>query len=237
MPERLQKLISAAGLTSRRQAELWIMEGRVKLNGNTATLGESADLTRDVVEVDGRRLPKPPAHRYVLLHKPKGYVTTLSDEKGRPSVADLLKDVGERVYPVGRLDYYSEGLLLCTNDGELANLMMHPSHEIEKTYLVWTEGPLDGAEEALRRPIELDGRKISPPAVHLCSEQGNIARWEIRIHEGRNRQIRRMCDAAGLKVTRLIRIAEGPLALGTLPRGCWRELSEKEIDILKQSVT
>ena len=233
MADRLQKLIAAAGLCSRRQAELWISEGRVRLNGNTAQLGDTAELSEDMVEVDGKRLPKPPASRYILLHKPRGFVTTLSDEKNRPTVTELLTGVGERVYPVGRLDYYSEGLLLFTNDGNLANRLTHPSHEISKTYLVWTSGPQDGAAALLSRPIELDGRPIAPPLVKLRSREGNVACWEITIHEGRNRQIRRMCEAAGLTVTRLIRIAEGPISLGTLKKGAWRELAEEEISALR----
>ena len=235
MAERLQKLISAAGLASRRQAEEWIKEGRVRLNGNTARLGDVADLSEDVVEVDGRKIPKAQCFRYLILNKPKGYVTTLSDDRGRPAVTDLLKDVGERVYPVGRLDFYSEGLLLLTNDGELANSLTHPSKEIEKTYIVWTVGQSDGAEELLRRPIVLDGRAIAVPKVRLCSSADNTARWEITIHEGRNRQIRRMCEAAGLKVTRLIRISEGPVSLGRLEKGSWRELTAEELEKLKNA--
>lgn len=234
MRERLQKLIASAGLCSRRQAELWISEGRVCVNGKTAALGESADLAEDRIEVDGVALKAAPKLRYLLLHKPRGYVTTLSDEKGRPCISDLLKDLDERVFPVGRLDYDSEGLLLCTNDGDLANRLMHPSHEIPKTYLVWVSAYREGGEELLSRPIVLDGRPIAPPTVRLWERAGNSARFEITIHEGRNRQIRRMCEAAGMKVTRLLRIAEGPIRLGRLPKGSYRDLTSAELSTLKK---
>ncbi len=234
MRERLQKLIASAGLCSRRQAELWISEGRVCVNGKMASLGESADLAEDLIEVDGAALRAAPKLRYLLLHKPRGYVTTLSDEKGRPCISDLLKDLDERVFPVGRLDYDSEGLLLCTNDGELANRLMHPSHEIPKTYLVWVSAYQEGGEELLSRSIILDGRPIAPPTVRLCEHSENSARFEITIHEGRNRQIRRMCEAAGMKVTRLLRIAEGPIRLGRLPRGSYRDLTAAELSALKK---
>ena len=234
MEERLQKLLSAAGVASRRKAEEMIREGRVRVNGNTAQLGDVADRREDVIEVDGKVLPKAPKKRYLMLNKPRGFVTTLSDEQGRRTVAELVADCGERVYPVGRLDLGSEGLLLMTNDGELANRLMHPRHEVNKTYLTYVTGFADGAEQLLRRPIELDGRPIREPSVRLISRKGEVAVLEIVIHEGRNRQVRRMCEAAGLKVTRLRRIAEGPLKLGDLPSGKWRELTPAEIDTLMQ---
>ena len=234
MEERLQKLLSAAGVASRRKAEEMIREGRVRVNGNTAQLGDVADRREDVIEVDGKVLPKTPKKRYLMLNKPRGFVTTLSDEQGRRTVAELVADCGERVYPVGRLDLGSEGLLLMTNDGELANRLMHPRHEVNKTYLTYVTGFADGAEQLLRRPIELDGRPIREPSVRLISRKGEVAVLEIVIHEGRNRQVRRMCEAAGLKVTRLRRIAEGPLKLGDLPSGKWRELTPAEIDTLMQ---
>ena len=236
MEERLQKLISAAGIASRRKAEELIVQGRVRVNGNTAKLGDTADRREDVIEVDGRPLPKLPQKRYLMLHKPRGFVTTLSDEQGRRTVAELVADCGERVYPVGRLDLGSEGLLLMTNDGELANRMMHPRHEVNKTYLTYVTGFADGADELLRRPIELDGRPIREPSVRLLSRKGDVAVLEIVIHEGRNRQVRRMCEAAGLKVTRLRRIAEGSLQLGDLPLGKWRDLTEEEIFRLQQEL-
>jgi len=233
LEERLQKLLSAAGVASRRRAEELIREGRVRVNGNTARLGDTADRREDVIEVDGVPLPKAPKKRYLMLHKPRGFVTTMSDEQGRKTVAELVADCGERVYPVGRLDLNSEGLLLMTNDGELANRLMHPRNEIQKTYLVYVTGYREGADELLRRPIELDGRPIRPPQVRLRSNRDGVAVLEVTIHEGRNRQVRRMCEAAELKVTRLRRIAEGALKLGDLPAGHWRELTEEEIRLLK----
>ena len=255
MKERIQKLISAAGLCSRRTAETWILANRVTVNGVLARLGDTADGTRDLVCVDGVPLPVPPEKTTtVLLYKPRGYVTTLSDEKGRPCAADLLPGELGRLYPVGRLDQFSEGLLLMTNDGALANALTHPKGEVDKTYRLWVSGWHEGALEALRRPITLDGYQIKPPTVRLLwqrrgtgnREQGTgplvgggvpdapcpapaTALLEITIHEGRNRQIRRMAQAAGLTPTRLKRVAEGPLTLGDLKPGQWRELTEAEL--------
>ena len=169
---------------------------------------------------------------YILLHKPRGYVTTLSDEKGRPNAAQLVADCGVRVYPVGRLDMDSEGLLLFTNDGDFANALMHPRHEVKKTYETWVTGYVPGAEIRLSRPICLDGYTIRPPKVQLIGSQGQKARFRITIHEGRNRQVRRMCEAAGMTVTRLKRIQEGTLRLGDLPLGKWRFLTEDEKESL-----
>ena len=230
--ERIQKLISAAGLASRRSAEELMRQGRVRVNGRTAQLGELADPALDTIEVDGAPLPKPGALRYLMLHKPRGYVTTLSDERGRKTAAELVADCGTRVYPVGRLDLQSEGLLLFTNDGALANALMHPRGCVEKTYLVTVSRYRPGAEALLRRRIVLDGVRIAAPQVRLLSQEGSLADLEIVIHEGRNRQIRRMCEAADLGVMRLKRIAEGPLRLGTLARGAWRELSAEEVRAL-----
>ena len=233
MEERIQKLLSAAGVASRRGAEELIRAGRVRVNGHTARLGDTADRREDVIEVDGVPLPKEAPKRYLLLHKPRGFVTTLSDEQGRRTVAELVADCGERVYPVGRLDLNSEGLLLMTNDGELANRLTHPRHEIPKTYLVYVTGYRPGADDLLRRPIVLDGRPIRPPKVKLLKNQNGVAALEVIIHEGRNRQVRRMCEAAELTVTRLRRVAEGPLRLGDLPAGSWRELTEDEVKTLQ----
>ena len=230
--ERLQKIIAARGLCSRRQAEKWIEEGRVRVNGNTAHLGDTADVTEDVIEVDGKRLPKAGKKLYLMLNKPRGYVTTLSDEKGRKNAAELVAGCGTRVYPVGRLDMDSEGLLLFTNDGEFANLMMHPRHEVDKVYRVWVTNFAPEKLEALKEPIELDGYRIKKPKVRPVRMEPTRAILDVTIHEGRNRQVRRMCQAAGLEVARLKRIAEGGLRLGELKEGQWRELEPREIELL-----
>ena len=232
--ERLQKIIAARGLCSRRQAEKWIEEGRVRVNGNTAHLGDTADVTEDVIEVDGKRLPKAGKKLYLMLNKPRGYVTTLSDETGRKNAAELVSGCDARVYPVGRLDMDSEGLLLFTNDGEFANLMMHPRHEVDKVYRVWVTDFTPEKLEALAEPIELDGYRIKKPKIRPVRLEANRAILDVTIHEGRNRQVRRMCQAAGLEVARLKRIAEGGLRIGELKPGQWRELAPQEIEKLLQ---
>ena len=233
MPERLQKILSARGMASRRKAEEMIRKGLVTVNGKTAQLGDTADPERDEILVEGKPLPGIQTHVYILLNKPRGYVTTLSDEKSRPNAAQLVADCGVRVYPVGRLDMDSEGLLLFTNDGDFANALMHPKLEIKKTYETWVTGYVPGAEVRLCRPITLDGYTIRPPKVKLIRAEGKKAKFEITIHEGRNRQVRRMCEAAGMTVTRLRRIQEGSLHLGDLPLGKWRYLTEDEVANLK----
>lgn len=234
MEERLQKIISRYGIASRRQAEKMIEEGRVRLNGNTARLGDTAIDGEDTIQVDGVFLRKEPQRLYIMLNKPRGYVTTMQDEKGRKTVRDLTADCPERVWPVGRLDLNSEGLLLMTNDGDFTNLLTHPSHQVHKTYKVWVSRFYDGADTALARPIELDGSPIAPPKVRLLKRQGDIATLLVTIREGRNRQIRRMCEAADLTVTRLQRTQEGSLTLGDLPVGKWRHLTEEELDFLQK---
>lgn len=229
MKERLQKIISARGLASRRKAEEWIVAGRISVNGTTAVLGDAADLDSDEILLDGRPLPSRQENVYIMLNKPRGYVTTLSDEKGRANVAQLVADCGVRVYPVGRLDRDSEGLLLLTNDGEFANRLMHPGSEVNKVYEVTVKGYHDGALALLGRPVELDGYRIRRPQVKLLHADGDRAKLQVTIHEGRNRQVRRMCDAAGMTVLRLRRISEGTLKLGALPLGKWRYLTETEI--------
>lgn len=233
MGERLQKILSARGVASRRKAEEMILSGRVKVNGAVANLGDSADVKLDEILVDGKPLPSQSEFVYIMLNKPRGYVTTLSDEKGRPNAAQLVADCGFRVYPIGRLDMDSEGLLLFTNDGEFANRLMHPRHEIEKTYDTWVRGFTPGAEERLRKPIMLDGYTIRPPKVILLSSEGTKAKLRITIHEGRNRQVRRMCQAAGMQVSRLRRISEGKVRLGALELGKWRHLTTQELELLK----
>ena len=232
--ERLQKIIAARGLCSRRQAEKWIEEGRVRVNGNTAHLGDTADITEDVIEVDGKRLPKAGKKIYLMLNKPRGYVTTLSDEKGRKNAAELVAGCGTRVYPVGRLDMDSEGLLLFTNDGEFANLMMHPKHEVDKVYRVWVTNFAPEKLDALKEPIELDGYRIKAPKVRPVRMEPTRAILDVTIHEGRNRQVRRMCQAAGLEVARLKRISEGNLRIGDLKTGAWRYLEPSELEALLQ---
>ena len=233
MKERLQKILSARGVASRRKAEEMIQNGLVTVNGTVAALGDAADPESDEILVNGSPLPGKQEFVYILLHKPRGYVTTLSDERGRPNAAQLVADCGIRVYPVGRLDMDSEGLLLFTNDGEFANALMHPKHEVKKTYDTWVTGYVPGAEVRLARPIELDGYTIRPPKVKLIRAEGKKARFQITIHEGRNRQVRRMCEAAGMTVTRLKRIREGSLSLGDLPLGKWRYLTADEVAAMK----
>ena len=233
MRERLQKILSARGVASRRKAEEMILAGLVTVNGAVAALGETADPEQDEILVEGKPLPEVQTFVYILLNKPRGYVTTLSDEKGRPNAAQLVADCGVRVYPVGRLDMDSEGLLLFTNDGDFANALMHPRHEVKKTYDVWVTGYAPGAEVRLSRPITLDGYTIRKPEVKLLKSEGQKARFQVTIHEGRNRQVRRMCQAAGMNVTRLCRIKEGGLSLGGLPLGKWRYLTPEEVDHLK----
>lgn len=234
MKQRLQKLLSAAGIASRRAAEEMIQAGRVTVNGETAMLGMSADPDVDNVLVDGAPVRLPSRRRYIVLNKPRGYVTTMKDDRGRPTVADLTADAGGRLYPVGRLDMDSEGLLVLTDDGELANAMMHPSHQVDKVYTVFVQGEdIHGAIAALRNMDSLEGEPIATPSVTMVERKGNGAELQITIHEGKNRQIRRMCAACGLHVSRLVRIAEGPVTLGALPVGKWRTMTPNEISSLR----
>lgn len=232
MTERLQKILSSRGVASRRAAEEMIKGGRVSVNGLRAKLGDSADPETDEILLDGKPIPSRQECVYILLNKPRGYVTTLSDEKGRPNVTQLV-DCGIRVYPVGRLDMDSEGLLILTNDGAFANALMHPKQEVNKTYEVWVKGHHEAAPALLSRPIELDGYCIRKPNVKLLRANGDRAKYLVTIHEGRNRQIRRMCEAAGMTVTRLRRISEGKLQLGALPLGAWRYLTADEVAQLR----
>ena len=233
MKERLQKILSARGIASRRKAEAMIEAGQVTVNGLGAALGDSADPDADEIRIDGRLLPREQGFVYLMLNKPRGFVTTMSDERGRPTAVQLVADCGTRVYPVGRLDMDSEGLLLFTNDGEFANRMTHPRQELDKVYEVWVNRYTPGAEGELSKPVVLDGYKIRSPKVELLSAQGSTARFRVTIHEGRNRQIRRMCELAGMYCTRLRRIQEGKLVLGDLPKGKWRYLTQEEVARLK----
>ena len=233
MTQRLQKILSERGVASRRASEALIKAGRITINCRMAALGDSADPEVDEILLDGQPLPTRQKNVYIMLNKPRGFVTTLSDEKGRKTVAELV-DCGVRVYPVGRLDMDSEGLLLLTSDGEFANAMMHPKHEVDKIYEVWVTGFTQENLEKLKQPIVLDGYTIKTPGVKLVKTSGGQALIRVTIHEGRNRQVRRMCSAAGLHVTRLRRVGEGKLTLGDLPKGKWRYLTEDEIREMKE---
>ena len=233
MAERLQKLIAAAGLCSRRSAEEWIAQGRVSVNGRQAHLGDCADLSLDSVLVDGVPLGRNDRKRYLMLNKPRGYVCTLSDEKGRPTVAELVKDCGVRVFPVGRLDLDSEGLLLLTNDVEWMQRILHPKYEVNKTYHVTVAGEVGDAAKKLSRLTQIDGEAIRPAQVEILYRGRETAELAFTIHEGKNRQIRRMCAAVGLCVKRLRRVAEHDLLLGDLPIGAWRDLTERELSLFQ----
>ena len=233
MEQRLQKILSNYGIASRRKAEQMILERRVRVNGNTASLGDVADDEEDVIEVDGVRLKKQPERVVLMLNKPRGYVCTLSDEKGRKTVAELVRDCGARVYPVGRLDLDSEGLLLLTNDGEWMQHLLHPRYEVNKVYEVSVAGEVRGAAEALTSMTQLDGEPIRPAQVRVLRQGRDTAVLSITIHEGKNRQIRRMCAAAGLHVKRLKRVQEHTMRLGNLPVGAWRDLTEQELQATK----
>lgn len=229
MEQRLQKLIAAAGLCSRRTAETWIEAGRVRVNGAAAALGQSADPDTDEITLDGKPLAIPERKHYLMLNKPRGFVCTMSDEKGRPTVANLVRDCGARVVPVGRLDFDSEGLLLMTDDGEWLQRMLHPKFEVDKTYHVTVAGAVSHAAEQLAAMRELDGEPIRPAQVRTLRMGRETAELEITIHEGKNRQIRRMCANAGLHVKRLRRVAEHRFYLGDLPEGKWRFLTAEEL--------
>ena len=204
-------------------------EGRVRVNGGTAVIGQRADPERDEITVDGRPIARVEQKRYLMLNKPRGYVCTLSDEKGRPTVASLVADCGARVYPVGRLDLDSEGLLLLTNDGEWMQHLLHPRYEVNKTYRVTVAGEVGGCEKRLAAMTELDGEPIRRAQVRALSKGKDTAVLSITIHEGKNCQIRRMCASCGLFVKRLQRVREHTLALGDLPSGKWRDLTEQEV--------
>ena len=233
--ERLQKLIAGAGLCSRRTAEEWIASGRVRVNGETAALGTKADPERDTVTVDDAPLGVRERSVYLMVNKPRDYVTTLSDERNRRTVADLVTDAGARVFPVGRLDLDSEGLLLMTNDGDLMQHLLHPKFEITKTYQLWVFGDVRQAAERLAAVTDLEGETIRPAAVETLRQSGGTAELQITIHEGKNRQIRRMCAQCGLIVKRLRRVKEDGLELGDLQPGHWRYLTEAEVAALKRT--
>lgn len=230
---RLQKFLSEAGVASRRKAEEMIRNGSVKVNGVVAQIGDSVDPQKDTVLVKGKKVTKQKAMRYILLNKPRGYVTTTDDDLGRKCVLELVKDIKERIYPVGRLDRVSEGALILTNDGAFANAMMHPSKHVPKTYRVTVRPGITPEQvDILSTGIELDGRLTAPADVYVISKEEGRAVLEIVLYEGRNRQIRRMCEALNLEVARLRRIAIGSVKLGMLQTGEWRDLTPQEIETL-----
>ena len=235
MEDRLQKLLSAAGVCSRRRAEEYITAGRVTVNGRPASLGDRADPDRDEISLDVQTVVRSQTRTVLMLYKPRGVVTTLSDEKGRRTVADLVKGCPARVWPVGRLDLDSEGLLLLTDDGDLTNALIHPRHEVEKEYLVWGTGCTEPGLGALARPMKLDGQALRPAQVAVLRREGERTVLSVVIHEGKNRQIRRMCAACGMTVRRLKRVREGSLTLDrTLAPGQWRPLTPAETARLKE---
>ncbi|MBQ6207542.1 MAG: rRNA pseudouridine synthase [Oscillospiraceae bacterium] len=234
MEQRIQKLLT--GICSRRTAEAWIAAGRVSVNGQAAVPGQKADPERDIVLLDGKPLPGRENLLYLMLHKPPGYVSTMRDERGRPTVAELVRDCGQRVFPVGRLDYQSEGLLIMTNDGELSFRLTHPAHEVEKEYEVTVTGDLTDVAERLSAVRTLDGGEtVRPATARLLRVKNGRAALSVTIREGKKRQIRRMCAQCGLRVTRLRRVREHTLSLGDLPPGKWRRLTPEETAALRNA--
>ena len=231
---RLQKHLSACGVASRRKAEELIEQGKVRVNGRIATLGDKVDPKRDKVQVRGKTVVPVTQKVYIMLHKPRGYVTTLSDEFDRKNVADLVKDVGVKVFPVGRLDRDSEGLLIMTNDGELANIITHPSSHVNKTYRVTVGGAVDDDQiKRLCEGVVIDGKKTLPCDVFVVERREDRTVMSFIIQEGRNRQIRKMCATVGLDVLRLKRVEIAGVKLGGLKPGSWRELNERELTRLE----
>ncbi len=229
MEERIQKILSGAGVCSRRGAEALILDGRVLINGEPAALGQRADPETDEIRVDGEIVQPDGPRQYYMLYKPRGCVTTLSDPRGRWTVADLIADIPGRVWPVGRLDLDSEGLLLLSDDGELTNRLLHPGFRVEKEYHVTVSGELGRGLDILNGPMELDGRELAPVRVWIIDSDGDQATLDFTLRQGLKRQIRRMCQTAGLKVKRLIRVREGPLFLGDLDCGKYRPLTDSEV--------
>ena len=234
---RIHKFIADAGLMSRRAAEEAIKRGEIKVNGERAEIGMKIDPERDTVEYKGKIVKlRKPHNDYIMLNKPVGYVTTMSDEMGRPCIKDLLEGLESRVYPVGRLDLESEGLLLCTNDGELALRLTHPRHSIPKYYNVTVRGDITPKQKKiLSSALDIDGYKIQPVNVKIVSMNEEKTVLNMELYEGRNRQIRKMCEIAGLEVIKLKRIAIGAITLGNLKLGSWRRLTKQQVEYLKVS--
>ena len=229
-PIRLQKFISQCGIASRRKAEEMILNGSVKVNGKTAVLGDKVT-AEDKVFLKGKRIVMPKTKfRYIMLKKPRGFITTMNDDRGRKCVAQLVSNVGERVYPIGRLDKDSEGMLVFTNDGEFANKVMHPRNGVYKIYRVTVRPTIDEEQLIkLETGVEIDGKKTAPAIVHVIhKEQGRVV-LEMILHEGKNREIRKMCEAVGLEVARLKRTQIGGVKMGMLKQGDWRDLTENEV--------
>ncbi|PKL51691.1 MAG: pseudouridine synthase [Nitrospira bacterium HGW-Nitrospira-1] len=237
MEQRLQKVIAEMGLASRRKAEELILEGRVTVNGKAAIIGMKADTLKDHIKVDGKLLFKPEKKVYFVFHKPRGVVTSMSDPEGRPTVRDFLKGIKQRVYPVGRLDFDSEGMLLITNDGEFAHAVLHPSKKIPKTYLVKIKGLMEDENiEKLRKGIRLDRTVTAPAKVKRSKKAENNTWLEMVIYEGKKRQIRRMMERVGHSVIRLIRIRINGIEMGALGPGEYRQISSEEMKILKKEL-
>ena len=237
MEIRLQEVLAESGLCSRRKAEELIAENRVKVNGRTAEIGQKVDPARDHIQVDGEKLDLSQREElvYYMLYKPRGYLTAMSDDRGRKCVSELVEDIPQRVFPVGRLDLNSEGLLLFTNDGDFANDMTHPSRQVPKTYRVTVHGPVTPEQQVrLTEGVELDGQRTNPAEVKIVTEEPERTVMLITITEGRNREIRRMCEAVGLTVARLKRLAIGPVKVGMLKPGAYRELTADELDMLRR---
>ena len=232
---RLQKYLSEQGIMSRRAAEEEIKKGKVKVNGTPATLGTKIDPEQDVVEYGGKKVGGAVRKVYIMLNKPVGYVTTMSDEMNRPCVAELIESVGVRVYPIGRLDLESEGLLLFTNDGELANRLMHPKYHKPKVYHVKIRGEVSAEKiEALGKPMIIDGYKTKPVGISVVTRKQDFTVLAMELHEGRNRQIRKMCEQLELHIITLKRISIGDVKLGNLPIGEWRHLTRAQVESLKR---
>ncbi|MEG0571058.1 MAG: pseudouridine synthase [Oscillospiraceae bacterium] len=236
---RIQKIIAESGYCSRRKAEELIEHHKVKVNGHPALIGQKVDAKYDLITVDGEEIAFTPKkeHVYLMLNKPRGYVTTMSDELGRRCVTELLPKLSQRVYPVGRLDMNSEGLLLFTSDGDFANDLMHPSRHVTKTYRVTVRPDINDEQAAkMSEGLYIDGRRTAPSQIKVLTKEPNRVVLEIVIREGRNREIRKMCEAVGLEVARLKRIAIGPLKLGMLKPGTTRELSKEELKAIRTAI-